>query len=121
MKTFPDRKERDPNRPLLTGLPAHREKPHRTFGALGRIKVLTYEQIVSYASNSKAGQPSNLLQERLKEAASAAMKVENNDMTAPAADEFMERFETEEKIELKEDDGSGNLVLSDNNDSSLVI
>jgi len=71
--------------------------------------------------NSKAGQPSNLLQERLKEAASAAMKVENNDVTAPAADEFMERFETEEKIELKEGDGSENLVLSDNNDSSLVI
>merc|ERR1712098_60692 len=71
--------------------------------------------------NSKAGQPSNLLQERLKEAASAAMKVENNDMTAPAADEFMEKFETEEKIEMKEEEGSGNLVLSDNNDSSLVI
>merc|ERR1719348_772736 len=71
--------------------------------------------------NSKAGQPSNLLQERLKEAASAAMKVENNDMTAPAADEFMERFETEEKIEMNEKEGSGNLILSDNNDSSLVI
>jgi len=75
-------------------------------------------------TNNKAGQPSNLLQERLKVAASAALKDQEETVTsAAAAGEFHDddlKVENDDSGLIDKTDNALALV-SDNNESSLII
>jgi len=73
-------------------------------------------------TNNKAGQPSNLLQERLKVAASAALKDQEDSVTsAAAAGEFREDDLNVENDDSGVADKTDNALVSDNNESSLII
>merc|ERR1719348_1728385 len=73
-------------------------------------------------TNNKAGQPSNLLQERLKVAASAALKDQEDSVTSPAAaGEYREDDLNVENDDSGVADKTDNALVSDNNESSLII
>jgi len=73
-------------------------------------------------TSSKTKQPSNLLQDRLKEAASAALKDQDELQSAPAAGgEFLENSDLKEDLGGEQSDIGDNVMVSDNNESSLII
>jgi len=76
--------------------------------------------------NYKTGQPSNLLQGRLREAAEAAMKDQDMMISAPAEGDFTEQSDqskdfTEEKNETRDEPSESTDLIDDNNQSSLII
>jgi len=73
-------------------------------------------------TNPKTKQPSNLLQSRLKEAADAAIKDKEASgiQTAAAAGEFFDSSDVRSS-DASEENSQNILVVSDNNESSLII